>query len=95
MRSATTDESASEPARLVETEIPVDPRDEAKLHQIVRGVLRELPGDRPVQAKYSSLKTWNELMRRHPGDQPPTSVNAQAIRSRSTGTSASPRSASR
>jgi len=26
----------------------------------------------PVQAKYSSLKTWYELMRRHPGDQPPT-----------------------
>ena len=23
-------------------------------------------------AKYSSLKTWYELMRRHPGDQPPT-----------------------
>ena len=26
----------------------------------------------PVQAKYSSLKTWYELIRLHPGDQPPT-----------------------
>ena len=35
-----------------EMRVSVDPRDEAKLHQIVREVLRELPGDRPVQAKY-------------------------------------------
>jgi hypothetical protein len=30
----------------------VDPRGEAKLRQVVREVLRELPVDRPVQAKY-------------------------------------------
>ena len=35
-----------------EMRVSVDPRDEPKLHQIVRQVLRELPGDRPVQAKY-------------------------------------------
>ena len=35
-----------------EMKITVDPTDEAKLHEIVRSVLRELPGDRPVQAKY-------------------------------------------
>ena len=35
-----------------EMRVSVDPRDEAKLHRIVREVLRELPGDRPVQAKY-------------------------------------------
>lgn len=35
-----------------EMRVSVDTRDEAKLHQIVRAVLRELPGDRPVQAKY-------------------------------------------
>lgn len=35
-----------------EMRVSVDPRDEAKLHQIVREVLRELPSDRPVQAKY-------------------------------------------
>ncbi len=35
-----------------EMRVSVDPRDEAKLHQIVREVLRELPGDRPVQAKW-------------------------------------------
>jgi len=35
-----------------EMSVNVDPRDEAKLHQIVREVLRELPGDRPVQAKW-------------------------------------------
>lgn len=35
-----------------EMRVSVDPRDEAKLHQIVRDVLRELPGDRPVQAKW-------------------------------------------
>jgi hypothetical protein len=35
-----------------EMKISVDPHDEAKLHQIIRAVLRELPGDRPVQAKY-------------------------------------------
>lgn len=35
-----------------EMSVSVDPRDEAKLHQIVREVLRELPCDRPVQAKY-------------------------------------------
>ena len=39
----------------------------------------------PVQAKYSALKTWYELMRRHPGDQPPTptrssvTILAQAV----------------
>ena len=36
-----------------EMRVSVDPRDETKLHQIVREVLREqLPGDRPVQAKW-------------------------------------------
>ena len=35
-----------------ELKVSVDPRDEAKLHQIVREVLRQLPSDRPVQAKY-------------------------------------------
>lgn len=35
-----------------EMKVSVDPRDEAKLHEILREVLRELPGDRPVQAKY-------------------------------------------
>ncbi len=35
-----------------EMRVSVDPRDEAKLHQIVREVLRRLPGDRPVQAKW-------------------------------------------
>lgn len=35
-----------------EMKVSVDPRDQAKLHQILREVLRELPGDRPVQAKY-------------------------------------------
>jgi hypothetical protein len=35
-----------------EMRVSVDPRDAAKLHQIVREVLRELPGDRPVQAKW-------------------------------------------
>ena len=35
-----------------ELRVSVDPRDEAKLRQIVREVLRELPSDRPVQAKY-------------------------------------------
>ena len=35
-----------------EMRVSVDPRDEAKLHQIVREVLRALPGDRPVQAKW-------------------------------------------
>jgi len=35
-----------------EMRVSVHPRDEAKLQQIVRGVLRELPGDRPVQAKW-------------------------------------------
>ena len=35
-----------------EMSVSVDPRDEAKLHQIVREVLRELPGDRSVQAKW-------------------------------------------
>ena len=35
-----------------EMRVSVDPRDEAKLHRIVREVLRELPGGRPVQAKY-------------------------------------------
>ena len=32
--------------------VSVDPRDEGKLHQIVREVLWELPGDRRVQAKW-------------------------------------------
>jgi hypothetical protein len=35
-----------------EMSVGIDPRDEAKLQQIVRDVLRELPGDRPVQAKW-------------------------------------------
>ena len=35
-----------------EMRVSVDPRDEAKLHQIIREVLRELPGDRSVQAKW-------------------------------------------
>ncbi len=35
-----------------EMSVSVHARDEAKLHQIVREVLRELPADRPVQAKY-------------------------------------------
>lgn len=35
-----------------EMRVSIDPRDEAKLHQIVREVLRALPGDRPVQAKW-------------------------------------------
>jgi len=35
-----------------EMKVSVDLRDEAKLHDILRDVLRELPGDRPVQAKY-------------------------------------------
>ena len=35
-----------------EMRVRVDPRDEGKLHQIIREVLRELPGDRPVQAKW-------------------------------------------
>jgi hypothetical protein len=35
-----------------EMKVSIDPRDEAKLHEIVRQVLRELPGDRAVQAKY-------------------------------------------
>jgi hypothetical protein len=35
-----------------EMKVSVDPRDEAKLHQIIREVLRQLPGDRPVQAKW-------------------------------------------
>jgi hypothetical protein len=35
-----------------EMRVSVDPRDEAKLHQIVREVLRALPGDRPVQATW-------------------------------------------
>lgn len=35
-----------------EMKVGVDQHDEAKLHEILREVLRELPGDRPVQAKY-------------------------------------------
>lgn len=35
-----------------EMKVTVDARDEAKLHAILRDVLRELPADRPVQAKY-------------------------------------------
>ena len=35
-----------------EMRVSVNPRDEAKLHEIVREVFRELPADRPVQAKY-------------------------------------------
>ena len=35
-----------------EMKVSVGPRDEATLHQVVREVLRELPGERPVQAKY-------------------------------------------
>jgi choline dehydrogenase-like flavoprotein len=33
----------------------------------------------PVQAKYSALKTWYELMRRHPGDQPPTDARSSVL----------------
>lgn len=35
-----------------EMSVTIDPRHETKLQQIVREVLRELPGDRTVQAKY-------------------------------------------
>ena len=35
-----------------ELSVSVDARDEARLHQIVREVLRELPSDRSVQAKW-------------------------------------------
>ena len=35
-----------------EMRVSVDPRDEPKLHRVVGEVLRELPGDRPVQAKW-------------------------------------------
>ena len=35
-----------------EMTVSVDPHDEQRLHHIVRQILRELPGDRPVQAKY-------------------------------------------
>jgi hypothetical protein len=35
-----------------EMKVSVDPSHAAKLHEILREVLRELPGDRPVQAKY-------------------------------------------
>lgn len=35
-----------------EMKVSADPRAEARLHAILREVLRELPGDRPVQAKY-------------------------------------------
>jgi ribosome-binding protein aMBF1 (putative translation factor) len=35
-----------------EMTVSVDPRDEPKRQQIVRQILRELPGDRAVQAKY-------------------------------------------
>ena len=35
-----------------EMKVTVDPGDEAKLHAILRDVLRELPADRAVQAKY-------------------------------------------
>jgi hypothetical protein len=35
-----------------EMKVTVDPRHEGKLHQILRDVLRALPADRPVQAKF-------------------------------------------
>jgi hypothetical protein len=35
----------------LEMKVSVDPRHQAKLHEILREVLRELPGDRSVQAK--------------------------------------------
>ena len=35
-----------------ELKLGVDPRHESKLHEILREVLRELPADRAVQAKY-------------------------------------------
>lgn len=35
-----------------ELKVSLDPRDEAKLHAILREVFRELPADRSVQAKY-------------------------------------------
>lgn len=35
-----------------EMKVSIDPRDQASLHSILRDVLRELPADRAVQAKY-------------------------------------------
>ena len=35
-----------------EMKVSVDPRDQASLHDVLRDVLRELPADRSVQAKY-------------------------------------------
>lgn len=35
-----------------ELKLSVDPRRESRLHEILREVLRELPADRSVQAKY-------------------------------------------
>jgi hypothetical protein len=35
-----------------EMKVSVDPRHQAKLHEILREVLRELPADHPIQAKY-------------------------------------------
>jgi hypothetical protein len=35
-----------------ELKLTVDPRHESRLHDILREVLRELPADRSVQAKY-------------------------------------------
>ena len=35
-----------------EMKVSVDPRDQAILREILQSVLRDLPADRPVQAKY-------------------------------------------
>ena len=35
-----------------EMKVSVDPRNQSSLQEILRDVLRELPADRPVQAKY-------------------------------------------
>jgi hypothetical protein len=66
--------------------VSVDPRDEAKLHQIVREVLRELPGDRPVQAKcrapgspiplYSEKISHGSSLGRRPSE-PPVEIQVQ------------------
>ena len=47
-----------------EMRVSVDPRDEAKLHQIVREVLRELPGDRAEQAKWYRVPVGRCFCRR-------------------------------
>lgn len=46
-----------------EMRVSIDPSDEAKLHRIVREVLRELPSDNPVQAKYYLPRSIVERVR--------------------------------